>query len=365
MHEIIRLGRDRIGQLGAFLRSQYGEAHYGADDRYMRWLYLDSPCDWFKAEAEQGHAPVNVILGPQGELAAVHAFLPFDAHTPWGGRQGIWDIEWINGLGIPGAGRQLAKALLADVDIYVGFGCNELSERAFNNLGLSVVPEIPRAVVVLSEDRLLRELTALGESPGRLAQAPAAGPRRWRVLGGSGEIPTVALEAYGARTPFGVGRGRDWLAWRYDGHPYLSYCVLTTDAATPRCAAVLRVETVTGRDIKVCRVLEFFADDPLTDGLAGAVVAYAQAHDCLFVDYFSSSASHLGYFEAGLAAEGLPGLRNPRIPFMTQPLQFGLRNSINMVIAAGGRAEDAAAAADLGQFHSGKGDANQDVIRRR
>lgn len=81
-------------------------------------------------------------------VLAIHASIPFDASTPWGGTREIWGIEWINGTGPRGSGCRLAAALLAEVDIYVGFGCNKLSEAAFASMGVKVILEIHRSVVV-------------------------------------------------------------------------------------------------------------------------------------------------------------------------------------------------------------------------
>ena len=159
-HHIVQLSHEKASSVRAFLRRFYGESFYGADERYFEWMYERYPSRWFAPSAAEGKLPINAVLTKNGELGAIHAFLPFDARTPWGGEVGIWDIEWINGSGIPGAGRALAKHLLDQVDIYAGFGCNELSEEAFGKMGLAFVPEIPRLVAVLYPDILKQALVS-------------------------------------------------------------------------------------------------------------------------------------------------------------------------------------------------------------
>ncbi len=355
-----RLRADELPRLGNFLRVHYGAEHYGADSRYMSWFYLLSPCDWYSLERRSYEAPVNVLTDDDDVVLAIHAFVPFDARTPWGGTQGIWDIEWINGTGPRGSGRRLAAALLAEVDIYVGFGCNEFSETAFASMGMKFIPEIRRSVVVTDWPKLSNALLQLGAQtePGAVRNSAVSGS--WRTIDRAGAMKDEFLSAYEEMTPFGVTRSRAWLTWRYDDHPYLKYAILQNEHG----AAVLRIENIVGSKFRACRVMEFLAPRIPAPALGGAITCFAREQNCLFLDYFSSSADHDMAFARSFEAAGISVLDRPRIPYMTQPLQFGARNAFNMVIALGGKAPDSAASVDLSSFYAAKGDANQDVRRR-
>jgi hypothetical protein len=335
----------------AFLRANYGAGFYGAEDRYFDWIYRDSPCGWFVSERAEGRLPINVVRGDDGTIAAIHAFLPFDARTPWGGQVGIWDLEWINASAPPGTGRMLARHLLDGVDIYAGYGCNDLSARAFARMGMKLVHEIPRRVAVLDTASLARALKEAGLH-GTVPPSVAAGGE-WSELGSTEALPEACLEAYRAATPFGAERERPWLAWRYDRHPFIDYRIV----AAGEDAAILRIER-TGT-LAVCRICDFFPAGTAGKLLA-AVLCFARDQGCALADYFSIDVAHAARLDAAADEISIALLDTPRLPFMFQPLAVGDRYSINLVIQAGGRAP---AGVDPLAFHATKADANQDVMR--
>jgi hypothetical protein len=349
----------RADDVRRFLRAIYGDGHYGAEARYFEWLYLNSPCRWFAAERAAGWLPVNAILDADGGLAAIHAFVPFDAHTPWGGEVGIWDLEWINGSGIKGGGRALASHLLAAVDVYAGFGCNDLSTEAFSRLGMAVRPEIHRMAAVTDPDAfraLLKTAGCLDQTGVLPAKVPPLSARFAR-LDSAAAIPQRALDAYGARTPFGVSRSKEWLAWRYDRHPFINYSSISAAGG----GAVLRFETVVGTTDRVARLLEFF---PLPGGAAellAAALIETRENGAPLLDVFATSRSEAALLGLAARSLGVDMHVNPRLPYKFQPLEFDCANAPNMVFAVGGRA--GTNRADPCDFQAGKGDSNQDVLR--
>lgn len=361
-HHIVQLSREHANAVRAFLRRFYGAGFYGADEKYFEWMYERCPSRWFAPSAAEGKLPINAILTTNGELGAIHAFLPFDARTPWGGEVGIWDIEWINGSGIPGAGRALAKHLLDRVDIYAGFGCNELSEVAFGKMGLSVVPEIPRLVAVLYPDLLQQALaSAQIESLAGFTPIPYQGSgRRAYRLGAAADIPDDVLESSAEERGFSPMRSRDWLRWRFDEHPYIDYHVISPDSSGASGVAVVRIEQVAGTSWVVCRVLEMFAEAEMLGKLLQSVLEYARGQGCLIADYFTTSSPEAMAIETVAGEIGIEFHRNPALPFMFQPMEMGKRNSINLIISAGGRAPKYP---DMSAFHATKADANQDILR--
>lgn len=355
-----RLRADELDRFCNFLKVHYGDEHYGADKRYVDWLYQQSPSSWLTVKQREREAPVNILIDSASDILSVHAFVPFDARTFWGGSFGIWDLEWINGGGPKGSGRRLAAALLSEVDIYVGFGCNELSENAFKKMGMSFVPEILRAVLVVDPDRLVAELSKLEEVHKVFDRCSFPDFADCSLLEMAASVSSDAIDGFHDMTPLGVTRNREWLAWRYDHHPYLRYPILQNHEG----AAVLRLEGVVGSNATICRVMEFLPRTLPAEGLASAIGKFAKDNKCLFVDYFSPSSRHLDALVQSFEAARMPMLRNPRVPYMTQPMRFGNRNAFNMVIAPGARAPSGIKSLELTAFHATKGDANQDVQRR-
>lgn len=359
---IVPLSTRDVPEVKAFLRATYGPSFYGADDVYFDWFYLRNPCSWFAPRLAKGSIPVNAIRSADGQIGAVHAYLPFDAATPWGGNAGVWDIEWINGSGISGAGRALVHHLLRDVDVYGGFGCNELSEKAFRKIGLEVRPEIPRCVWLLDAKGLDR---AAAESGVSLAMREYA---QQECRAGGATFHPIALESVPEavfrptlRTiRWGAGRCRAWFDWRYSNHPFIRYDAIGADPAGLDGIAVVRLESVAGTELKVCRIVDFFVQADRLPGLLAAVIGFAKREGCLLADYFNTSNDVAARVRGGSVGAGLDVLANPRLPFMFQPLAMASRNSINFVSSSG---EKAAQPIDFGDFYATKADANQDILR--
>lgn len=359
---VTRLDRSRVPAVRTFLRRHYGERFYGAEERYFNWQYLKVPCDWFAPEVAAGTIPVNAVLDREDEIIAVHAFIPFDARTPWGGTRGVWDSEWINGSGIPGLGRTLARHLLAGADVYGGFAMNDMADHAFRKLGMTIFPEISRRVAVLDRDALaaLTERAGFAKEARGLPAACTLPGRRWYRLAGTAAVPTRVLDFQAQSIPFAAGRSRPWLAWRYDRHPFISYAVIAAEPGGASGVAVARLEAIVGTDGVTCRVTEFMDMPGGGRALLEAVVGFARDSGALIADYFTTSATRAQAFDAatGAAAEGVH--KNPRVPYMYQPLAFNRRNAMNMVISTGGRAPRDI---DLSGFHATKGDSDQDILR--
>ncbi|MEW5984354.1 MAG: hypothetical protein AB1806_18530 [Acidobacteriota bacterium] len=357
-----RLTHADLGDIIRFLRAHYGDRYYGAEERYVRWLYLDTPCEWYRPRAEDGWFPANGVKDTAGTLRALHAFVPFDARTPWGGTVGVWDIEWINALGMPGVGRRLARHLLADVDLYVGYGCNALAEAAFRRLGLTVVPEIPRRVAVLDRDVLETVLGRIPDAPESMSiPAPSRVPDvSWCVLDSVDDIPDVALEARDSATPLGTSRSRAWLRWRYDRHPAIQYRLIAADPHASSGVAIVRLERVTNMTATACRMVDFITPPGRESSLFGAALAYARDRQCFLLDYFSTDEAAAARLDIAAAELNAGILATPDLPYMFQPPAIGEGRSINLVIAEGGRAPGGC---DLRMFHATKADANQDILR--
>ena len=359
---VVPLTQRHVTAAVAFLRACYGDDYYGADETYFRWLYLESPCAWFESERERDRIPVNGVFDAKGGLEAIHAYLPFDAVTPWGGSIGVWDVEWINASGVGGTGQALASRLLEQVDVYAGYGCNQRSASAFRKMGLTVVDEIPRLVAILDRDRL-GDLCAQNGYPFEASALPPVtvfceGP--WHLLDRAALVPGAILAAARRGVRFGVSRSPAWLGWRYDRHPFIAYRVVAPDPMGERGAAVVRVERIVGSDLHVCRVLDFFFAPGHESALLAAVLTYAREQTCLVADYFDTAATSAHLVETAARSLDASLLWTPRVPFMFQPTAFNDRNSINLVIALGGRARGST---ELGAFHATKADSNQDVLR--
>lgn len=356
---VTQLKMDDVAEVLAFIREQYGEHYFGAKERFFRWLFVEVPCKWFAARASEGFIPANGILGKSGEILALHVFIPFDAQTPWGGTKGIFDEEWINGSGIRGLGRALVNYLLSIVDVYCGYGCNDLSEKAFLKMGFTFHQELPRLVAILDRERLSTLVAESGyiEEAARLPESVSAVPQTsWYALPSASAAPLKTLEDYNASVSFGVKRSSEWLAWRYDKHPYLAYHAVSDSNDGSSGVAVIRLENVAESPVCVARIVDLIATPENEAGILRAAMAFASDSNCILIDLMTSSWQLSDRLQASMSTSGVRLLTNPRVPYMFQPCTFGKHDNVNFAIHSH-------SPADMFSFRAFKADGTQDILR--
>jgi hypothetical protein len=356
------LPRDSLPAVLTFLRKFYGQSFYGADETYFDWQYLQAPCRWFAARASEGRLPVNAFRDANGTILALHAFIPFDACIDGGICRGVWDAEWINGSGIRGLGRRLATALLDDSDVYGGFAMNNMADQSFHKLGLTIFPEIQRRVAVLDRPRLADQLFAAGcdAEATALPDETGHGQSGFFVLDSTAAIPASVYETYGRMTSFHVNRDPEWMAWRFDTHPFIKYTSVASDPDGADGVAVTRLENVVGTPHVVCRIVEFIAEPGKARALLESVLSYARSNAALIADYFTTSQSYARQFDETTQCLAMGMQANPRVPYMYQPLAFNQRNAMNFAIAVSAPFRERVRLED---FQACKCDTDQDILR--
>lgn len=342
-----------------FIRGQYGCKYYGADDVYFKWLYIDPPCDWFHRQSSEGDLPANAAINDSGEIIALHMFIPFDAITPWGGSTGVFDEEWINGSNIRGLGRRLASHLASDVDVYCGYGCNDLSERAFRQMGFSFHEELPRLVAIFRSDKLLQMVARAGhinEAVGVDWVDSDIPSTQYFRLNSASEICKPMVARYNATLTYGVRRSIDWLIWRYDKHPHFQYHVISATADGESGVAIVRIETVADSDECIARIVDLIALPGHESETIAAALAFSSEQGCVIADLMTTDWSLADYLERRFTQLGCHLHRNTRVPYMFQPLNYGTRNNVNMAIQS-------RLPSDLRTFRAFKADGTQDILR--
>ena len=255
----------------------------------------------------------------------------------------------------------MADSLRENVDLYIGFGCNELSESAFKKIGLAFTPEVTRLVMLLDPGALEQRISEAGLEPVSIPHhttAPMKGAHR--ILMKAADIPQSLLDLRTSTMGCGPMRSSDWVSWRYDLHPFIDYWTVISDHGPDGGAAILRIEPIREQQGNVCRVLDLYFGNSRDDRLLGAVLSFARERDCLLVDYFSTSAVSVKRLAEAADRLSQPALKNPHIPYMFQPLAMGPRNSFNAVFAASTNAPHGFGLSDV---LATKADSTQDIER--
>lgn len=347
------------GKVLRFIRDQYGDQYFGANETFFKWLYIDVPCDWFLRKSSEGILPANAVCNDSGEILAVHIFVPFDAVTHWGGGAGVFDEEWINGSNIRGLGRKLASHLASEVDIYCGYGCNDLSENAFRQMGFSFYDELPRLVTVFHPGKLSEMVSVAGyldEANGILNGGGHGSGARYYKLPCAAQMAKATVDNYNASLAYGVRRSIDWLDWRYDKHPHFHYDVIAATADGEDGIAIVRIETIANSVERVARIVDLLALPGHEVEIFAAALSFAHEQGCLLADMMTTDWRLAEVVEQGLRRRDCAVQRNPRVPYMFQPLAFGESNNVNMAIRS-------RIPFDLRTFRAFKGDGTQDILR--
>jgi GNAT acetyltransferase-like protein len=263
-----------------------------------------------------------------------------------------------------GVGLSLMSYMTKNFDFLFGRSVTPAALAIYKRLGFRYFANCSRWIGILDPDATLSLAVEPTELSGKRAHARTIHPSKSVPDYIVGELPSgaesLAVEVLSGGTAF--HRTNDYLAWRYENHPYFRYEFLFLGASSrPEGIAVLRTENASGRAGRVLRVVEFIAAPAHSRQLAAGVFAYGREKDCAYADVFGMSE----YFVAGfVAAGGFSTLEEPhlRLPHLLQPwdadtdppgLLFFGRRDVGSNGALG-------PADDISRIHVSKGDGNMD-----
>ena len=334
-----------------FLKSVYGENYYGADLKFFDWYYKRNPCKWYKKTFDQNLLPIHALVDTDGCIKSLHMYSPFDLNAFGTFYKGCFDEEWISIAETRGAGRFLAQYLLKNVDVYCGFGCNDLSEVAFKKLGVQFFEITPRLVSIIDKKSMLELISGLsGEvKPFNYINETSLPKTNYKTL----SIDNVC-EVYSQNMLHNkfltINKDLDWLIWRYKEHPYIKY-IFVGEANLP-CSSfsVVRVESY--ENVYFVRIVDVFGTVEQFPKLYKAVLAYAGSIGAVMVDYFNTSEALIDF----IFTEVQGTYKNLDVPYRLQPPVLDVRPSFNHILKS-----NIAKPVDL--FAFSKGDSTQDIFR--
>ena len=263
-----------------------------------------------------------------------------------------------------GVGLSLMRYMTKNFGFLFGRSVTPAALAIYRRLGFRYFANCSRWIGILDPDATLTLAVEPSELSGKRAHARTIHPSKSVPDCIVGELPSGAesltAEVLSDGTAF--HRTNEYLAWRYENHPYFRYEFLFVGTSSrPEGIAVLRAEDVSGRAGRVLRVVEFIAAPDHGHQLATAVFAYGREKGCAYADVFGMSE----YFLAGfVAAGGFSTLEEPELnlPHLLQPwdantdppgLLFFGRRDVSPHSALG-------PADDISRIHVSKGDGNMD-----
>ena len=220
MNEELRLvRREEMNDVKKLLREFFGATYYGAHDSYFDWQYLNSP---FVAEICGSENIPFMGLFVESELKAIDGFLPwfFLDHT---GKKtaALWDIEWLNMSGKRGVGRRLVKEVLKLAGLYLGYGYNSLSEKAYQKMSMNLNGEIERGLAIIDSEGA-KECLQISDKQmeGLLLEQADFGTSSSFHIANWSDLEEFNWLSFYSMFDLSSIRNPDTLKWRYRDHPF-------------------------------------------------------------------------------------------------------------------------------------------------
>lgn len=346
--QALRLLRDFIGS----------ESYFGADNKYVRWQYFDSP---FKTTmVDKNQYSMLVFLDEDRNILALDAFLPWKTYVDGKEAKTVWDIEWMNFSKIKGLGRELVKRLRGMTEIYCGYGVNQLSYNSYEKLGYPMINEIERKIAVMDagkclflfgNDSIKGQKEFLRESAERCSRIR----QDYVVIQDFSDISEDYWIDHTQRFAISSYKNLEVLKWRYLNHPYIYYNIITIDPEAKKGLSVVRLEKIKGVDGRVLRILEMLPVRGYEEDLTRAVLSFGRDHGLILADFFCVSKKYCDEV-CRSPFIGLSEHREYAVPMLFQPIEVRERKSINMVLDCNGEFKRVS----FEEFYATKGDSDQD-----
>lgn len=341
------------------LRDFFGSmSYFGADDRYVRWQYFDSP---FKTTmVGENEYSILVFFDEDRNILALDAFLPWKTYVDGKEAKTVWDIEWMNFSKIKGLGRELVMKLRGMTEIYCGYGVNQLSYNSYSKLGYPIINEIERKIAIVDAEKCLSLFgndSIKGQREFLTGSAKMCSMIRqdYLVIQDLSNISEYYWTDHIKRCAVSSYKNLEVLKWRYIEHPYIDYNIITIDPEAKKGLSVVRLEKIKGVNERVLRILEMLPVRGYEEDLTRAILNFGRDHDVILADFFCVSKNYCNEV-CRPPFIGLSEHREYAIPMLFQPIEIRERKSINMVLDCNSEYKKAS----FKEFYATKGDSDQD-----
>jgi len=334
--------------------------YFGADEKYVQWLYFDSPFKLIMADEDD--YSILVFLDNQRKILDLDDFVSWKTYVNGKAVTSAWDIEWMNFSDIRGLGRELVKALRSKIGIYCGFGMNQLSLKAYEKLGYPISSEIERKIAIINAEKCWEafgdnQIAGQQEFIRRSEVKPASMHSNYFLINDLKGISEKYWISHLQRFTVTSCKDKSVLKWRYMDHPYIKHYFISLDSEAKTGLAVVRVEKIRARKENVLRVLELFPVQGYESGLTEAVLKFANDQAAILADFFCVSGKYCD--QICLAPFlSLSQHREFAIPMLFQPMEVRPRRSINMVLDR----DPIYQTVGFDNFYATKGDGDQDIF---
>lgn len=351
-------------------QSYYDSNVYCTERRYFDWLHIDNPLRLDHVEADE--CTVLAAVDDHRLAGCIH-YVPTRVSIDGSSYSAAVTTESLARAEAGGVYGLLARRLNGRFDYCFTMGATPfLRDLYVNQLGATYRHEIDRGLLVGDVDALQRILAAhpqptsadagllrtWADDARRLAEG-----RTWHRIDSAESLCDAYWQDLLASGIPCTLKDPAWLTWRYFGHPHLDYQVISATDCQSSGLAVIRHEPLAAQDCQVLRVLEFLPTAQGDAELAAAVASYALDMGCAFVDFFCADKQRMERLPSAFVR--LDSHRYLNIPYLTQPLEWRERRSINLLSTRNRRKRKVLPKLNGTGIYITKGDGAQDVALDR
>ncbi|MBI2570585.1 MAG: hypothetical protein HYV63_26585 [Candidatus Schekmanbacteria bacterium] len=302
-----------IAEVAAFFRIAFPFNPRLQEQDYLDWQFRDTP---FRDSDDY-----NIfVLHRDGAIRGVMAYVPVMLRLGQREVVACWTANWhAPGQGVHGL-RLLAEVnRVSDFRLHVGL--TERSLTIYRRMSMPCLESMDRWLLPLNLEAVLDIAgVAGGADAARLAESSQhAQPGDGGAVEHLDELPADRQIAFDHWPDLdcGVSRRTDFVNWRYVQIPRHHYKILRGDEEQ---FAVIRFETIAGRNFGICRLLEWTCHGAIGRAVLGEIIRLCRLERAILLDFYSTARSlaqelrALGFLSESELAKPIPRLFRPLGP---------------------------------------------------
>jgi GNAT superfamily N-acetyltransferase len=278
--EVDELGLD-AASVGAFIEQHWARKVALSVPRFFDWQFRGAP-------PETGRNRCLVVVGPRDRL---HGFMGvtarsfhLDGRRRLGAELTTWVIdESLRGLGL---GKAIVRRLQQSYHAIIGMGISDSALPVYATHGFKYMRYLPRYVRIFDADRVapISQLDPLGER--MIRREPQTSHAKFEAE------PIGFRDAAALAEPLYLKfnctvRDADYLAWRYQDHPFFRYEAFRVGDGRGDAALVVRIDEK--GDLRVAHVVDFLGAETSVPAALAFLESLCRERGVALADFYCSA----------------------------------------------------------------------------
>jgi GNAT superfamily N-acetyltransferase len=333
-----------------FIKKSYGRDDYILlSKKFLKWQFLDNPFN------NSGNYTLKLFV-KEGTILGQIGFIPVRLSLP--GNKIVDACYPVNLIVNPdfralGIGFFLLKDIMKDYPFIINPGSSSEGEKLCKGLGMKTLGFLKRYAYIVSEKKARLIFSGNGEAFDKLKIVKHA-----KIPSKIINQPDFDLSSEDIFKVFGIDyfpchivRNRDFLTWRYLGHPFFDYKFFFSD--NHRGLLIYREEIEPNLDVRIWRIVEMLAPMDSCRMIIDRLIGLAFSAEVTMVDFICSFKTCDDVLKSiGFLSDESDIVKG--LAYLFQPLDFR-KTGTRLIISNKKGLED-----DMDRWYITKGDSDQD-----